>query len=95
MKNKLLSILLSGVIAISCIGCQNSTQQTTKASTQEISDEYFTIIDYWVDSGYCYKILVANDTKVKYLIIYGYEHDGELSFTPLYNSDGSLQIYDK
>lgn len=54
---------------------------------------YFTLIKEWNggDSG-LYEIVYANDTKVKYLIWkYGYKG----GITPLYNADGSLQVYEE
>ena len=39
-----------------------------------------------------YKIAYAKDTKVKYLIIVsGYK----FGITPLYNADGTLQVYEE
>lgn len=38
-----------------------------------------------------YTIVYANDTKVKYFICSGYNQYG---ITPLYNADGTLQVYD-
>ena len=40
--------------------------------------------------GHIYRIVYANDTKVKYLILSGGNRYG---ITPLYNSDGTLQVY--
>ena len=57
---------------------------------QEHNDRYFTQITEWNDSDYVYQIVYANDTHVKYLMVSGYCRFG---ITPLYNSDGTLQIY--
>lgn len=52
---------------------------------------YFTKIIEWGSLGNEYSIVYANDTKVKYLIaIDGYRY----GITPLYNADGTLQIYE-
>lgn len=54
---------------------------------------YFTLIKEWggVNDGR-YSIVYANDTKVKYLI-WSCGHRGGI--TPLYNANGTLQIYEK
>lgn len=68
-------------------------------SYQEASDVhsnygngYFVKIKQWEDSdGSKYNIIYAKDTKVKYLERLSYSQYG---ITPLYNADGSLQIYE-
>lgn len=51
---------------------------------------YFTRIKTWGDIDGRYEIVYANDTKVKYLIWRSGYTGG---VTPLYNADGSLQVY--
>ena len=56
------------------------------------SGNYFTTITEWDDTTAYYKIAYAKDTKVKYLIIVsGYK----FGITPLYNADGTLQVYEE
>ena len=54
---------------------------------------YFTLIKEWNGTeGGLYEMVYANDTKVKYLIWKcGYKG----GITPLYNADGSLQVYEE
>ena len=52
---------------------------------------YFTAINKWRDWNSRYCIVYANDTKVKYFIAYSAKKFG---ITPLYNADGTLQVYD-
>lgn len=67
--------------------------ETTKIISENgYAGDYFTKINYWSDSLANYYIVYANDTKVKYLII---TSSHKFSITPLYNADGSLQIYEK
>lgn len=51
------------------------------------------MIKEWDDEygGYC-KIVYANDTKVKYMMFREGYRGG---ITPLYNTDGSLQVYEE
>lgn len=53
---------------------------------------YFTVIQEWDDEQGHYTIVYANDTKVKYLI---WKDTYKGNITPLYNTDGSLQVYEE
>ncbi len=92
MKKQLLTMALAVVMAVCLAGCgttyQEATGQTEIDSSGDFGNGYFTVIAEW--SGY--KIVYAKDTKVKYLIREGGYHFG---ITPLYNADGTLQIYEE
>ena len=94
MKKKILIILISCVLALSCVGC-NTTYQDAVAKIEIPSNDfasgYFTAITEWGDAMESYKIVYANDTKVKYMVAKSSHFSG---ITPLYNPDGTLQIYD-
>ena len=98
MIKKIFAVLVILVLMFSLIGCVNTTTyeetigQAPAGSERDMYNGYFTIIQKW-ERGMdipCY-IAYANDTKVKYLIVTGSHHSG---ITPLYNADGTLQIYD-
>lgn len=84
---KLFTVALAGVaIAVSISGCE-----TVETSRDEYGNEYYN--DYFVELR-CdpyYRIVYDKNTKVKYCIIKKSEY--ESGITPLYNADGSLQIY--
>lgn len=88
------------IIAILCVcllltGC-GTRYEDAEDILEETGGGYFTLIKEWNDvdgvDGDEYKIVYANDTKVKYLIWKGYRKG---SITPLYNADGSLQVYEE
>ena len=93
MKKRILSVVFAVMMIICLVGCgithQQATGQTESNSSGDFGNGYFTVITEW-DS---YQIVYANDTKVKYLIfdrgMYRY------GITPLYNADGTLQIYEE
>ncbi len=96
MKNKILrvTILLSTVLFLTGCGTtyQEATGQTESKSNDGFGNGYFTAITKWSDSSNDYKIVYANDTKVKYMVITsGYK----MGITTLYNADGTLQIYEE
>lgn len=93
MKKKLIALLMICLILFSLVGCGKSYQEATNPKESHIGKGYFTTVEQWGGGGgYDYYIVYANDTKVMYFII----GDGYTSgITPLYNADGTLQIYDE
>ena len=91
MKKKLLGIVLCSMLVLSCVGCGTSYQVATNNDyTKDYGGGYFTLLTRWSGNEADYRIVYANDTKVKYLIgSSGYKY----GITPLYNADGTLQIY--
>lgn len=91
MKKRILSVALAVVMVVCLVGCGTTYQEATGQAESNVSGDfgngYFTVIAEW--SGY--KIVYAKDTKVKYLIINRSQYMSGI--TPLYNADGTLQIY--
>lgn len=92
MKKQILSVVLIIAMVVCLTSCRAATYHEATKQTEEIEKTtmggYFTVVTEW--SGY--KIVYANDTKVKYLIKNaGYQ----FGITPLYNADGTLQIYEE
>lgn len=96
MKKRLLIVALAVVMAVCLVGCgttyQEATGQTESNEGGDFGNGYFTEIASWGDATYDYKIVYANDTKVKYICVDGYRSFG---ITTLYNADGTLQIYEE
>ena len=94
MKKQILIAALSVVMVVCLTGCgttyQEATGQTESNSSDDFGNGYFAVIAEW--SGY--KIVYAKDTKVKYLIGYRDYPYSQFGITPLYNADGTLQIYE-
>ena len=90
MRKKLLAIAMAAIMGLSAVGC-TSYEESVDISKSEQSFEggYFTLIRKWNSDHNCY-IVYANDTKVIYLVVVGYRRYG---ITPLYNADGSVQVY--
>ena len=91
MKKKLL--LLTMLMAFSFTGCGKSYQEAENLPVRTVTtgNGYFTVVKTWDEGVSTNYIVYANDTKVKYFIhVSGYSY----GITPLYNTDGSLQIYE-
>ena len=80
--------MLSIITLVLC-GCEDYNADKTVYDNS--AGGYFTVINDWDAIDGSYKIVYANDTGVKYFMCFsGYRY----GITPLYNADGSLQIYD-
>ena len=81
---KLFTVALAGVaMAVSISGCE-----TTR---DEYGNEYYDDNFVELKSDPYYRFVYDKNTKVKYYILK--RDDYENGITPLYNADGSLQIY--
>ena len=91
MKNRF-KWLLAIVLILLCVflsSCRSYNE--AKELRKDVAGGYFTKILEWDDIDGDYWIIYANDTKVKYLIWYTRY---KLSIVPLYNADGTLQLYE-
>lgn len=99
MKKKLVLLLTMCILMFSLIGCADKTNYQESIETTTLTNDsngYFTVVREWDGKNYnTYQIVYANDTKVMYLISYNQHYNqGAYGITPLYNADGTLQIYD-
>lgn len=93
-KAKGAGIIISCVLALSLTGCGTNYQDAVE-QTGPAANGYFTSIKEWSDGIFTYEIVYANDTKVKYLITQNTGgHQCAYGITPLYNADGTLQVYE-
>lgn len=106
MKHTLGMVVLSVVLQATSCGTTYQEAQEQKVNPVENSSTianvresyfdsfgngYFTKLLSWNSDSYKYAIVYANDTKVKYFVFRSGDSEG---ITPLYNADGSLQVYD-
>ncbi len=80
---RILTILISCILLLSLVGCSDDGSRYDIGSSYM---GYFTVIDSTPYGCTVY----ANDTKVVYFFAYS---DWGGGMTPLYNADGTLQIY--
>ena len=93
MKKKIVLILVLCIMATVLCSCSTSYEEANTIPGDYFSKGYFTIIKSW-DGGInnpTELIVYANDTGVMYYVFLG-GHCGGI--TPLYNADGTLQIYE-
>lgn len=92
MKKILIMLLLLFIITFLLAGCDTYEEAREGAFIgNDYGEGYFTVIKSWGGVGVnCYMIVYANDTKVMYFVDMYTKAGG---ITPLYNPDGTLQIY--
>ncbi len=96
MKQKIGAILIILTLMLCCTGCGSISYQeaTDRGNVQsdglDFGNGYFITITEWNDASNIYSIVYAKDTKVKYFVFTCSYRSG---ITPLYNADGTLQIY--
>lgn len=93
MKKRITLILILCIAVTMLCGCSTSYEEANTNPNNYLSKGYFTVIKSW-DGGADYPtehIVYANDTKVMYYVFRGTYSSG---ITPLYNTDGTLQIYE-
>lgn len=87
-------IIMTTVVLVTSLmiltSCSNKTYDKADNVHEDYGNGYFTTIKEW-DDGWC-KIVYANDTGVMYFVYDGCKQYG---ITPLYNADGTLQVYHK
>ena len=90
---KIIDALLVFLLCLTLTACGTSYQDSNNNTVTDyvFGNGYFTQISAWNDQSNNYYIVYANDTKVKYLVT---SSAYSRAITPLYNADGSLQIYE-
>lgn len=91
MKKKLALLMTFIILTLSLFGCGSTYQESIEPNDNTVGKGYFTTVEEWGSNmTYTYHVVYANDTKAMYFIIKGGQGVG---ITPLYNADGTLQIY--
>ena len=91
---KKLSLILILILLVAMLsGCSSSYEEPYTTSDCNFGNGYFTVIRWW-DGGIDFPteyILYAHDTGVMY---YAFRTSHAGGVTPLYNADGTLQIWE-
>ena len=90
MKKKIAAIIVALTMCISVTGC-NEAYKDGDCNFSHVDNEYIHLITV-CDNEDGNVVAYDKDTKVLYLCVYGYYTMG---ITPIYNSDGSLKLYEE
>lgn len=89
---KLITTLLICTMCFGLVSCSGVSYEDANTEQEDRFNGYFTTLKAWENgSGNVCYILYANDTGVMYFyfdLAYG------KGITPLYNADGTLQVYE-
>ena len=92
LKNKIILLMACMVLCLVFASCGRNYNNADKR-IKSVCGDYFVQIEEWKDFDLgTFAIVYAKDTKVKYLIWHNSYKGG---ITPLYNTDGSLQVYEE
>ena len=91
LKNKIILLMACMVLCLCFTSC-NRNYSNANECIESVCGDYFVQIKKWADFSGLFSIVYAKDTKVKYLI---WRTSYKGSITPLYNADGSLQVYEE
>lgn len=95
MKKKIALFIISITMVFCLSGCY-SDSPTVETFEDNYGNDYFITIEdcgFYSMNGYSSPMYMvyAKDTHVKYMIVIGHYRT---AITPLYNADGTLQIYE-
>ena len=93
---KVIALIAICFILLTFVGCGRNYQDASQAPINvptgiSTANGYFTVVKHWgggIENDYY--IVYANDTKVMYFIV---RDTYVFGVTPLYNADGTLQVY--
>lgn len=90
MRKKLFMVVLIACMLFGLSSC--GSYENAKEKQSDICGGYFVSLKEWSDYNGVFRIVYAKDTKVMYIV---WEGSHKASITPLYNADGTLQIYEE
>lgn len=89
MKKKIIMLFVICLLLLSLTGFSRVAKKATLY--EHVGEGRFKIIEEWSGDYTDYYVVCERETKVMYFIMRGRYMSG---ITPLYNADGTLQIYD-
>lgn len=91
MKKRILAIVLCASLCFGVTGCSADHLIDGENNFSQIDNEYMKMHKLYDENDGC---IIAYDeyTKVMYLCTYG---NSAMAITPIYNSDGTVKLYDE
>lgn len=88
MKKKILAVALGLTLCFGMTGC---TKGDIEPESSILGNKYIDLVTVYKDDGYNTEVLYDKNTKVMYFVKWsGYQ----FGITPIYNSDGTVKLYD-
>ncbi len=88
MKKKILAVALGLTLCFGMTGCAKGD---IEPESSRLANKYIDLVTIYKDDNHNTKVLYDQNTKVMYFVIWsGYQ----FGITPIYNSDGTVKLYD-
>jgi hypothetical protein len=88
MKKKIIAIALGLTL---CLGMTRCTKGNIEPESSYFANKYIDLVTIYKDDYYNTEVLYDKNTKVMYFVKWsGYQ----FGITPIYNSDGTVKLYD-
>ncbi len=88
MKKKIIAIVLGLTLCLGMTGC---TKGNIEPESSLFANKYIDLVTIYKDDYYNTEVLYDKNTKVMYFVkCSGYQ----FGITPIYNSDGTVKLYD-
>lgn len=89
MKKKILAVALGLTLCFGMTGC---TKGDIEPESSRFANKYIDLVTIYKDCDHSTEILYDRNTKVMYFVIWTTYQFG---ITPIYNSDGTVKLYDR
>ena len=88
MKRKILAVALGLTLCFGMTGCAKGD---IEPESSRLANKYIDLVTVYKDDGHNTEVLYDKNTKVMYFVKWsGYQ----VGITPIYNSDGTVKLYD-
>lgn len=88
MKKKILAVALGLTLCFGMTGC---TKGDIESENSALANKYIDLVTIYKDDDYNIEILYDKNTKVMYFVKWS---NYQFGITPIYNSDGTVKLYD-
>lgn len=88
MKKKILAVVLGLTLCLGMTGC---TKGDIEPDSSILGNKYIDLVTIYKDNGCNTEVAYDKNTKVMYFLKRG---SYQFGITPIYNSDGTVKLYD-
>lgn len=88
MKKKILVVMLGLTLGFGLTGCDKGD---IEPEASKLENKYIDLVTIYKDDSLGTEVLYDKDTKVMYFVKW---NNYQFGITPIYNSDGTVKLYD-
>lgn len=87
MKKKIIAVVLGLTLCLGMTGCKKGD---IEPQASDYGNKYIDLVTIYRDDVLSTEVLYDRNTKVMYFV----KNGGQFGITPIYNSDGTVKLYD-